>query len=888
MKCSLPWQLFSSAIFFSISSFSLLAETPLGAMDNYNGHIATEDFEPKKTNNANGTTYFCIGDLSIVQAGGEGNVLPSACFQEEAGNLTFHGNGFSMSFGAIDVNPTFPSAINVSGTNKALTIQGFSHLSFSSATKGKGAINSTGTFLLTNNDVVNFSYNTSTVTGGAAFSTGNCTISNNGIVCFSNNKASGNNSDGAAIWCAATNQTTLSIQGNSEVSFINNSTTGSGGAIYAKKLSLTTSKGKGMLFANNSVVNNATTKSGGAIAIAESGSLNLTADGSDIVFDGNKVIRSGQATRNAIHMDSNAKYIALRATKDNAIFFYDPVTGTATVNSILNLNHPDTNSPQKYTGAIVFSGEKLSKNEANNADNLKSMFKQQLTLSAGTLVLKDGVTLQARTFTQTAGSQVILNAGTTLETYEHQINLNGLAVNLASYDLREDNTAKLKTTNTNAKSITISNPIVLLDENGMFYENHNLIEPQSLKLLHLSTAQNKTVIYLQKLPTSPNVAPHYGHQGTWKLSFSTASSSGGRRSQEIIAAWEKTGYIPHPERRGNLVPNSLWGVYVDIHSIQEVMKRSTATLNERGGIWASAIGNFFHRDNVTDSSGIQQGFRHLSRGYVVGIRSPTIANTILNLAFCNLFGRDKDRIITKNHITSYAGSLNFQHEGKMDYFTYLFPERFLKGLVPKKLPIAASLNSLGSRDFSLHALVTYCHNNNDMKTTYTKLTLPEVPAAWRNHGVGMEMGGKVVFPVQRSPFATSCSPFVKVQLTYAYQENFKESGNEARSFESSELYNFGIPVGMQLENTRGRSSFSLSLAYVPDVIRHDPKCLTTLIMTGDSWKIFGAHLARHALLVRLRNHYILTRSLEMFCQGNFEFRGSSKNYNVNLGSTLHF
>ncbi|WP_155722359.1 autotransporter outer membrane beta-barrel domain-containing protein, partial [Chlamydia pecorum] len=291
-------------------------------------------------------------------------------------------------------------------------------------------------------------------------------------------------------------------------------------------------------------------------------------------------------------------------------------------------------------------------------------------------------------------------------------------------------------------------------------------------------------------------------------------------------------------------------------------------------IWASAIGNFFHRDNINKGSEIQQGFRHRSAGYIIGASTPTIENNVLNLAFCQLFGRDKDRLVTKNHITSYAGSINFQHEGRLDYITNLLP----RGSYSAWGPIALMLN----------AQLTYCHSSNDMKTSYTQPAPQEVQSSWGNDGFGMEMGGLVSIPTQHFRWFSSYSPFVKVQLTYAHQEDFKESGEAARSFETSDLFNFGMPIGVKLEKSMGLSSYDLSIAYVPDLIRSNPDCTTTLIISGDSWQTFGTNLARNALLIRAGNYFTFSDSWEMFSQFAFELRSSSRSYSVDLGSKIRF
>lgn len=893
MKCSLHRLLVSSAIALPFSSFSLFsADTPLGSADSYSGSGNTAQFTPKDTNEPAGTTYSCTGDCFIYNAGDNSHQLSTACFQEQSGDLTFIGNGYSMSFNTIDVTSGQPGAINVTQASKTLTLQEFSHLSFiaspSSATSdGTGAIESKGNIVLKDNEYVTFINNNSTTTGGAACSQGNCTISGNQIVRFDSNSTASSNINGGAICCSSTPPSqpsppapTLTIQENNEVSFINNTASGSGGAIYAQNLVLS-SQGKGVLFANNTAVNG--TPKGGAIAIADNGEISLSADGGNITFNGNITkttgVGSATVTRNAIDLANSSKFTALRATEGNSIYFYDPITGSGATDAI-NIN--ETAGSVTYGGSIVFSGEKLSETEKQQDTNRKTIFKQAVTLKNGSLVLKDGVTVDTNTFTQEAGSTLLMDAGTTLSASTEGVTVTNLAVNISSLNGTDKVTLSATANN---KNVTLSGPITLMDENGNAYENPNLRNSQDFSFVELSaggTGGAGTATPPSSSNTDPQITEqtpqHYGYQGTWAVKWVQGTGTGGvgasPQTQTATLSWTKTGYNPSPEKKGNLVPNSLWGVFVDVRSIQEVMKRSTDVIDQGRGIWASAIGNFFHRDNINKGSEIQQGFRHRSAGYIIGASTPTIENNVLNLAFCQLFGRDKDRLVTKNNITSYAGSINFQHEGRIDYITNLLPQ--------------GSYSAWGPIALMLNAQLTYCHSSNDMKTAYTQPAPQEVKSSWGNDGFGMEIGGLVSIPTQHFRWFSSYSPFVKVQLTYAHQEDFKESGTDARSFETSDLFNFGMPIGIKLEKSMGLSSYDLSIAYVPDLIRSNPDCTTTLIISGDSWQTFGTNLARNALLIRAGNYFTFSDSWEMFSQFAFELRSSSRSYSVDLGSKIRF
>ncbi|SGW23031.1 polymorphic outer membrane protein G family protein [Chlamydia abortus] len=405
MKHPVYWFLISSSL---IVSNSLYSEEPdqktLTSAHSYNGNTNSEPFNPLSTSNSNGTIYTCTGNICIAYAGLDGSGLSSSCFTDTAGNLSFLGNGYTLCFDNITTQSSHPGAISVSGTNKTLDISGFSL--FSCAYCPPGA------------------------TGyGAIKAVGNTTIKDNSSLVFHKNCSTG---EGGAIQCkASSSEAELKIENNQNLVFAENSSSSSGGAIYADKLTIVS--GGPTLFSNNSV--SASSPKGGAICIKDSGGeCSLTADLGDITFDGNKIIKtnggSPTVTRNSIDLGSSGKFTKLNAKEGFGIFFYDPITGGGS--DELNINKQDT---VDYTGKIVFSGERLSDEEKKVAANLKSYFKQPLKIGAGSLVLKDGVTLEAKKITQTKGSTVVMDLGTTLQTPSSSgetITLTNLDINIAS------------------------------------------------------------------------------------------------------------------------------------------------------------------------------------------------------------------------------------------------------------------------------------------------------------------------------------------------------------------------------------------------------------------------------------------------------------------------
>ncbi|MEF9497027.1 hypothetical protein O6937_02635, partial [Chlamydia sp. 04-14] len=396
MKHPVYWFLISSGLMASTSlSFAQGESQTLTPADSYNGNGT---FTPKTSSNSTSTTYTCEGNVCIANAGNS-SALTSSCFTQSAGDLLFIGNGYSLCFESINTT-TKPAAIDASGSNKKLSINNFSLFSCSfcpPGSSGKGAIKVVGNSTFSSNSDILFNQNCSTDSGGA-------------------------------INCGEE----LIFEGNRKLIFSDNSSSTSGGAIYTKKLKLTS--GGLTLFSNNSVSKDSDPK-GGAICFNDSGSeCSLTADLGNIIFNGNKIITTNNSNasikRNSINLGTGGKFTKLNAKDGFGIFFYDPIADTGDTTTEIEINKADGTTT--YSGKIVFSGEKLSIEEKAVAENLQSSFKQPLKIGSGSLVLKDGVTVTANKISQTTGSTIVMDKGTSLKASTETIDITNLVINTAS------------------------------------------------------------------------------------------------------------------------------------------------------------------------------------------------------------------------------------------------------------------------------------------------------------------------------------------------------------------------------------------------------------------------------------------------------------------------
>ncbi|UMB83332.1 autotransporter domain-containing protein [Chlamydia psittaci] len=839
MKHPVYWFLISSSLFASNSlSFAEDAQTALTPSDSYNGNTTSEEFSVKETSSA--TTYTCEGNVCISYAGKDSG-LNKSCFTATE-NLAFLGNGYTLCFDNITTTSNSPGAISVSGDDKTLGVSGFSLFSCAYCPPG-------------------------TTGYGAIKAAGNTTIKDNSSLVFHKNCST---AEGGAIQCKSGSSTAeLKLENNNNLVFSENSSTSSGGAIYADKLTIVS--GGPTLFSNNSVSHSS--PKGGAICIKDSsGECSLTADLGDITFDGNKVIKTDGSSvkRNSIDLGTG-KFTKLRAKDGFGIFFYDPITGGGS--SALNINEKDT---VDYTGKIVFSGEKLSDEEKKQTDNLASTFNQPITISAGSLVLKDGVSVTAKQITQTEGSTVVMDLGTTLQTPSsggETITLTNLDINIASLGGGGGGgtaPAKLETKNS-SKAITIK-AVNLVDADGNAYEDPILATSQPFTAITATTSSSTVTPPTENLT---NYVPptHYGYQGNWTVTWNNETAT-----KTATLTWEQTGYSPNPERKGSLVPNTLWGSFSDIRAIQNLMDVSVNSADYYRGFWVSGLANFLHKSG----SDTKRKFRHHSAGYALGVYAKTPSEDIFSAAFCQLFGKDKDYFVSKNSSNIYAGSLYYQH---ISYWSAW--QNLLQSTIGAEAPLV------------LNAQLTYSHSSNDMKTQMTNTYAPkystysEIKGSWGNDCFGVEFGAMAPIETPSSILFDMYSPFLKLQLVHAHQDDFKETNSDqARYFESSNLTNLSMPIGVKLERfSQGDiASYNLILAYAPDIVRSNPDCNASLLVSPTSavWVTKANNLARNAFMLQAGNYLALSHNMELFSHFGFELRGSSRTYNVDLGSKIQF
>lgn len=755
-------------------------------------------------------------------------------------------------------------------------------------TPGQGTTDLSVSF--SKNTAVEFDGNVARI-GGGIYSDGSISFLENAKTVFLNNEASpvyidpsqppaggGNPPDkdhygnGGAIFCKNGNQqggTTapgeVSFKGEGMVFFSKNVAAGKGGAIYAKKLSI--SDCGPVQFIGN-IAND-----GGAIYLADSGELSLSADRGDIIFDANlkrtaqqpaATVNDVQVASNAISMAAGGKVSVLRASEGHQILFNDPIVMANGQAQTLNVN-----DGEGYSGDIVFAkGE--------------SVLYSDIELTQGKILLRDKAKLSVNSLNQTGGV-VYMEAGTTLDFVNGaqqqppakpiSISLTNLHLSLASLlessgvtnppanPPAAQNSAPAVIGNANNNgSVTIAGPIFFEDLDNTSYDKYEWLGAnQTLDVLKLQMGAQQPQANPPADLTLGSENPQYGYQGKWELRWEPAQPQP-QPQQNIYtlkATWTKTGYNPGPERVASLVPNSLWGSIFDVRSAHSAIQASMDGRAYCRGLWISGISNFFYHDR--DALG--QGYRHISGGYAIGANS-YFGSSMFGVAFTEMFGRSKDYVVCRSNDHACIGTVYLSTK-KALCGSCVFGETFMRA--------------------------SYGFGNQHMKTSYT--FAEENDVRWDNNCLVGEIGAGLPIVIAPSKlYLNELHPFVQAEFAYADHESFTEEGDQAREFKSGHLMNLTIPVGVKFDRCSSKhpNKYSFMGAYICDAYRSISGTKTTLLSHQESWTTDAFHLGRHGAMVRGSMYASLTSNIEVYGHGRYEYRNASRGYGLSVGSKVRF
>lgn len=673
-----------------------------------------------------------------------------------------------------------------------------------SSTQGGGIFNKQGLVEFTNNQrTLTFVQNTASESGGAIHAA-TCNINKQAApVVFCKNRAK---HLGGAIYAQH-----VILKQNESVILFNENTAEGGGAITATTCNFTASQP--IIFANNS----ANKLGGGALYLSGSQlKLNLHAQNGDILFYDNTVTittkHNTTVTNNAVTIKGPLVEMNLLANENQSVIFYDPILATTPSSSPVNINSTENIF---HCGSVIFSGEKLSP-ERQNKNNLTSIFNQPVYLNNGVLSIQNGAILAVQEFKQ-LGGVLNLTPGSMLTSYNSQgkdIIISNISFGLGT--TKSPLPAEIRATG--GSGIQLSGSPKIHDPEHLFYDNHDLAShPYSMEIIFKSEKGINTERFVpEEIAVKQNA---YGYQGVWKFHWSKEDS---KKHKILKAVWLPTGtFILNPEKKGSLVPSSIWATFTGMHSANDSVLDNYANNNILFPINHMCIFGGFVSASMEQNSKHHQNFSVIQTGHNLGVRIPLSPNTIICSTFTQLHGSShQDSLPGKSHSHMFLGT------------------------------VAAFKNW---KALSLRSSVSYAEESHVMKHEFSKKDITR--GAWKNQGFRSTIGISYAYP--KGIQCLKITPFIDLEYTAITQNPFIETGYDPRYFSSSRLSNIALPTGVSLEMRLFGCSYSLftqlSMAYIKDFHRANPLTTASLILNQHTWKTSGIPMGQEAMNLKFRS-----------------------------------
>lgn len=707
-------------------------------------------------------------------------------------------------------------------------------------------------------------------------------------------------SDGGAIYA-----TEVSLDLESSFIALKNTARGKGGAICAKKLTLTTNGDVtfdgnratqgGAIYLDETIGagnSNAATGSGsgsgstggssGAASTNGLSALILEAKGGSITFINNMDnLRPG--VRNAIYLGKSTLINGIDAYGLNKIVFHDPfVQSNEDPNTATAGNGGNVNINAKGSGDVIFTAETLSAAEKVNSENYTSKILGTVTVGGGRLFVTEGAALNVGSLNATTG-ELVLGSGAAIGSYPSNATTTNPLVTVGGklgIDVDSFMNPNFSKATINGK-LTI-NPSAIIDvvtkNEAELYDNPLLATFLAIPFVQASTANPAWTLS----PTQ--VLDHYGYQGGWESSTTIpvlAPTPAGKIPEDLSAnsksgiyvVWRpdvdyRATYKLDPRRRGELVPNSLWCSFSAMQTFSQGLRENV--LSEHEGIVTSlnALGNYA----FAYVKGNREGFSQRFGGYQAIASMHYGRGSLIGVAFGQLYGQ----LLSRPFDTKSAG-----HITMLSCF----------GTFPVFTENAETIVGWEG---------CYGYFDNRMKSTYFNPisdTNQVGKGRWHNNSYYMALSAEHDFlqyliPTRGIGRRLGLMGFAKAEVAGGWQNVFTESGALPRHFSRGKGYNVSLPIGIYGQGyspfKRLPSLSTFKVAYRPDIFRVIPHNVMTIVANGEQTAIQGANLARNSLLLEMNNSFFVHEIGAVFVNYSMDIKNSYTNYRLVVGMNGRF
>ncbi|ANH78252.1 polymorphic outer membrane protein middle domain-containing protein [Candidatus Chlamydia sanziniae] len=654
--------------------------------------------------------------------------------------------------------------------------------------------------------------------------------------------------------------------------FHSNTATKNGGAICAKSLDID-AYGP-MVFKNNRA------EKGGAIYISPTiggtdttSKLRIAASRGDVIFTGN-MLNTKPGIRNAITVDSG-DITDLCATSTSRLIFYDPITQT--LPSTGATSKPIIINSEGSLGSVIFSSENLSTAELLLPGNKTTTLLGNVTVAGGELRITQNAIVKVLRFTASAG-QLTLGTGATLElgTPTGGATTNNITIGKLGFDVASflDSNFATAAVNASGKTVTVSGGLTLVsDDNDELYDITLLKNSLAIPVV---TFTGTTVTHTDFPDGDIFASDHYGYQGRWTATWlrpnlvpaPDGSLPGGTTppTNTLYALWttssqDKAMYLFSPERRGELVSNTLWISFLANQACADALQETLLTDSEGLSLRIKGLGVYAKHNSKNNHEGF--GGRYGGYQAILSMHYPD--NTTLGGAFGQLYG------------TTYAHPYDSHDSGQISILSFFgrFP------LVTQQSETLISWEAC------------YGYTTNNFTTQYKTLRKTSTAKGrWHNNSYSVLISAEHPFLhwcllTRNLAQAWGLSGFISAEFLGGWQHAFTEKGALARHFSRGRGYNVALPFGCsaqwQSPFKKAPSLLSLKVAYKPDILRVNPHNVVTIVSNQESTSISGAALRRHGMFVQIHDIVDLSKHTKAFIDYTLEGRRGYTNNRISLG-----
>lgn len=644
----------------------------------------------------------------------------------------------------------------------------------------------------------------------------------------------------------------FSLVADDSVVFSNNTAEKGGGAIYAPTIDISTNGGS-ILFERNRAAE------GGAICVSEAssgstGNLTLSASDGDIVFSGNMTSdRPGE--RSAARILSDGTTVSLNASGLSKLIFYDPVVQN---NSAAGASTPSPSSSsmpgavtinQSGNGSVIFTAESLTPSEKLQVLNSTSNFPGALTVSGGELVVTEGATLTTGTITATSG-RVTLGSGASLSAVAGAANNNyTCTVSKLGIDLESFLTPNYKTAILGADgTVTVNSGSTLdlvMESEAEVYDNPLFVGSLTIPFVTLSSSSASNGVTKNSVTINDADAAHYGYQGSWSADWTKpplAPDAKGmvppNTNNTLYLTWRPASnygeYRLDPQRKGELVPNSLWVAGSALRTFTNGLKEHYVSRDVGFVASLHALGDYILNYTQDD----RDGFLARYGGFQATAASHYENGSIFGVAFGQLYGQTKSRM----YYSKDAGNMTMLSCFGRSYVDIKGTETVMYWET--------------AYGYSVHRMHTQYFNDKTQKFDHSK-------CHWHNNNYYAFVGAEHNFleyciPTRQFARDYELTGFMRFEMAGGWSSSTRETGSLTRYFARGSGHNMSLPIGIvahAVSHVRRSppSKLTLNMGYRPDIWRVTPHCNMEIIANGVKTPIQGSPLARHAFFLEVHD-----------------------------------